>query len=371
MSLALADLLLGVAVMPFRSIRAVEGCWYFGEVFCLLHYSFDMFLTSVSIFHLICIAIDRYEAVCNPLRYTTNITVPTAWLMVFGCWGIAALYSYGLIYSKAHVLGRTNVSTMAYQYGKVQDPNVLTQTIISNIQKITQQTSEIQRIVNLLGTPQDINELRQQLQQKQQNVNHLAKETERCVKELGSLPVTTEQRQRKIQKDRLINDFSNALANFQKTQRKAAQKEKEFVARVRAESRASGGYPDSYEGNGNPFDSEGQAQVQSQEVAITDEDLQLIQERETSIRQLESDITGINEIFKDLAMMVHEQGDMIDSIEANVETADVHVQNASQQLAQAADYQRKSRKKICILIVVLVVLAVIIGLIIWASVKGS
>ncbi|XP_064846936.1 syntaxin-7-like isoform X2 [Oncorhynchus masou masou] len=203
---------------------------------------------------------------------------------------------------------------MAYQYGKVQDPNVLTQTIISNIQKITQQTSEIQRIVNQLGTPQDTTELRQQLQQKQQNVNHLAKETDRCVKEFGSLPVTTEQRQRKIQKDRLINDFSNALANFQKAQRQAAQKEKEFVARVRAESRVSGGFPDdSFGGNGNPFESGGQAQVQSQsqEVAITEEDLQLIQERETSIRQLESDITDINEIFKDLGMMVHEQGDMI------------------------------------------------------------
>uniref|UniRef100_A0AAZ3NT65 Syntaxin-7 n=1 Tax=Oncorhynchus tshawytscha TaxID=74940 RepID=A0AAZ3NT65_ONCTS len=234
-------------------------------------------------------------------------------------------------------------------------------------------SSEIQRIVNQLGTPQDTTELRQQLQQKQQNVNHLAKETDRCVKEFGSLPVTTEQRQRKIQKDRLINDFSNALANFQKAQRQAAQKEKEFVARVRAESRVSGGFPDdSFGGNGNPFESGGQAQVQSQsqEVAITEEDLQLIQERETSIRQLESDITDINEIFKDLGMMVHEQGDMIDSIEAHVETADLHVQNATQQLAQAADYQRKSRKKICILIVVLVVLAVVVGLIIWASVKG-
>uniref|UniRef100_A0A4W5QCJ7 Syntaxin-7 n=1 Tax=Hucho hucho TaxID=62062 RepID=A0A4W5QCJ7_9TELE len=253
---------------------------------------------------------------------------------------------------------------MAYQYGKVQDPNVFTQTIISNIQKITQQTSEIQSIVDKLGTPQDTTELRQQLQQKQQNVNHLAKETDRSVKQFGSLPVTTEQRQRKIQKDRLITDFSNALVNLQKTQRQAAQKEKAFVARVRSESRVSvmfalGGSPHL------PH-----VQSQSQEVAITEEDLQLIQERETSIRQLESDITDINEIFKDLGMMVHEQGDVIDSIEANVETADLHVQNAIQQLAQAADYQRKSRKKICILIVVLVVLAVVVGLIIWASVKG-
>lgn len=90
--------------------------------------------------------------------------------------------------------------------------------------------------------------------------------------------------------------------------------------------------------------------MQAQEEAITEEDLRLIQERESSIRQLEvrirmktvaavvmkhldllcvsvftvksrtipslccsiqSDITDINDIFKDLGMMVHEQGDMI------------------------------------------------------------
>lgn len=47
------------------------------------------------------------------------------------------------------------------------------------------------------------------------------------------------QRQRKLQKERLLNDFSAALNSFQKTQRQAADKEREFVARVRAGSRLS------------------------------------------------------------------------------------------------------------------------------------
>lgn len=37
----------------------------------------------------------------------------------------------------------------------------------------------------------------------------------------------------------MVNDFSAALNSFQKTQRKAADKEREFVARVRASSRVS------------------------------------------------------------------------------------------------------------------------------------
>ncbi|XP_019335189.1 syntaxin-7 isoform X2 [Alligator mississippiensis] len=257
---------------------------------------------------------------------------------------------------------------MSYSTG-FGDPAQLAQRITSNIQKITQCSAEIQRILYKLGTPQDTPELRQQLQQKQQYTNQLAKETDKYIKEFGALPATSEQRQRKIQKDRLVGEFTTALTNFQKLQRQAAEKEKEFVARVRASSRVSGGGPEeSYrEGTLVSWDSQPQAQVQDEE--ITEDDLRLIEERESSIRQLEADIMDINEIFKDLGMMIHEQGDVIDSIEANVENAEVHVQQANQQLSRAADYQHKSRKKMCILALILAVGALVLGLIIWASVK--
>ncbi|KAK9956870.1 hypothetical protein ABG768_014577 [Culter alburnus] len=250
------------------------------------------------------------------------------------------------------------------------DANLLAQSISSNIQRITLLTNEIQQMMRHFGTAQDTTVLRQTLQEKQQNVNHLAKVTDKYMKDFSSLPVTTEQRQRKIQRERLINEFSNALGVFQKIQREVAKKEKEYVARVRASSRISAGDPD--DGTGgflSAFQSDTQAQTQRYEENITEEDLQLIQERESAIRQLESDITGINEIFRDLGMMVHEQGDMIDSIEANVSNAEVYVESATQQLNSAAGYQTSFRKKIFILIIVLVVVAVVIGLIVYASVK--
>nr|XP_046229453.1 syntaxin-7 [Scatophagus argus]XP_046229454.1 syntaxin-7 [Scatophagus argus] len=257
---------------------------------------------------------------------------------------------------------------MAYHAGIQEEPSALVHNISSNIQKLTLLTSELQRAVSLLGTEQDSHQLRQMLQQKQQQGNQLAKETDRLMKTFSALPVGPDQRQRKLQKERLLNDFSAALNSFQKIQRQAANKEKEFVARVRASSRVSTGQPEDTFGNVPTFPSDSQMQAQTE--AITEEDLRLIQERELSIRQLEADITDINDIFKDLGMMVHEQGDMIDSIEANVENADVSVQSATQQLARAADYQRSSRKKICILMIVLAAAAVIIGLIIWGAVKS-
>jgi hypothetical protein len=72
-----------------------------------------------------------------------------------------------------------------------------------------------------------------------------------------------------------------------------------------------------------------------------------LQQREQSMRQLESDIVDVNTIFKvaskcslqltifsyigaqDLATMVHEQGDIVDSIESNIEATTVQVSTHS------------------------------------------
>uniref|UniRef100_A0A672NGZ2 Syntaxin-12-like n=1 Tax=Sinocyclocheilus grahami TaxID=75366 RepID=A0A672NGZ2_SINGR len=204
--------------------------------------------------------------------------------------------------------------------------------------------AQIKSMVNQLGTKQDTSDLRERLQQVQHYTNQLAKETNKHLKDLGSLslPVSlSEQRQQKIQKDRLMNDFSAALNNFQAVQRRAAEKEKESVARARAGSRLSaedGGHEEqlvSFENN----DDWGKTITQTEDVAITEEDLELIKERETAIQQLESDILDVNQIFKDLAVMIHDQGEMIDSIEANVESAEVHVERGAEQLQRASHYQ--------------------------------
>jgi t-SNARE complex subunit (syntaxin) len=47
----------------------------------------------------------------------------------------------------------------------------------------------------------------------------------------------------------------------------------------------------------------------------------------------------VNTIFKDLATMVHEQGSMVDSIEQNVESTTVRVQEGTDQLRQAETYK--------------------------------
>lgn len=73
-------------------------------------------------------------------------------------------------------------------------------------------------------------------------------------------------------------------------------------------------------------------QSQEDEVVIIEQDLEFIKEREMVIWQLEVDILDVNQIFKDLVMMIYDQGDLIDSIEVNVESLEVYVERVIEQL---------------------------------------
>merc|ERR1719210_377997 len=109
-------------------------------------------------------------------------------------------------------------------------------------------------------------------------------------------------------------------------------------------------------------------QSKTQMLLEEEANLQELQEREKSIHQLESDIVDMNTIFKDLATMVHEQGEMVDSIEVHVSEAQVRVGEGTSQLRQAEQYKNAARKKKLILAVVgFIILAILIGIIAWQA----
>jgi syntaxin 12/13 len=88
--------------------------------------------------------------------------------------------------------------------------------------------------------------------------------------------------------------------------------------------------------------SEQQLRQQQQQAQISmenDVNLTQLREREAALRKLESDITDVNTIFKDLAVMVHDQGEIIDSIESNVEQVHVRVSEANNHLESARKNQ--------------------------------
>lgn len=88
----------------------------------------------------------------------------------------------------------------------------------------------------------------------------------------------------------------------------------------------------------------------------------LIQEREASIDDILTQTVQVNEVFKDLAALVDEQGTLIDAIDTNVSSAKTATEGGVTYLTQAAKYAAKYR---CCLIWMLVIifLGVVAGVI--------
>ncbi|XP_051541575.1 trace amine-associated receptor 13c-like [Myxocyprinus asiaticus] len=102
LSLAVADLLVGLIVMPLEAIKLIETCWYFGDNFCGLYSIFIGLLVSTSLSNLVLIAVDRYMAVCQPLLYPQKITTTKTLACICLCWFCSSAYNAALVTSSRH-----------------------------------------------------------------------------------------------------------------------------------------------------------------------------------------------------------------------------------------------------------------------------
>ena len=62
-SLALADLAIGVLIMPFSLSQEVVGYWLFGEAWCQIYSALDVLLCTASILNITLISLDRYWSI--------------------------------------------------------------------------------------------------------------------------------------------------------------------------------------------------------------------------------------------------------------------------------------------------------------------
>lgn len=252
---------------------------------------------------------------------------------------------------------------MSYQNPTDVEFSRLSSQIGANIELLSKNVSTMQRLVN-----QPSNQ--QQLLNLQHTTNLLARETNSLIKDLTQLPHPanpSERRQRNFMRDRLTNDFSEALRNFQVVQR--AIKAVEPVSKDRSSERSSQVLIDLAQNqDGSATSVSSQQQQQQQQLEQSNLNIEELREREESVKKLEHDIVEVNHIFKDLATIIHNQGETVDSIESSIFRATEEVSHGAQEIARARDYQDRSRrKKFYLAMIFFIIMFVVLLITFWTN----
>lgn len=91
----------------------------------------------------------------------------------------------------------------------------------------------------------------------------------------------------------------------------------------------------------------------------------IIDERDQEIQGLVKDIGELNEMFQDVAVMVHDQGVMVDTVETNAVLTSDRVEQGRVELEHAEKSQvAATNKKMCMAVVAGIVVGVIVAIII-------
>lgn len=104
------------------------------------------------------------------------------------------------------------------------------------------------------------------------------------------------------------------------------------------------------------------------ETQLARQQLQDLQDRHETVIKLEKSITELCQLFQDLALLVHQQGETIDRIESHMFEAQERATKAKEQLQEAVVNKKKAMKKKFILYMIGATCLLVVALIIIFSV---
>ncbi|KAJ6639997.1 Dopamine receptor 2, partial [Pseudolycoriella hygida] len=97
-SLAVADCLVGLVVMPLSAVYEVlENTWFFGTDWCDIWRSLDVLFSTASILNLCVISLDRYWAITDPFSYPMRMTRKMASALICVVWVCSGAISFPAI----------------------------------------------------------------------------------------------------------------------------------------------------------------------------------------------------------------------------------------------------------------------------------
>lgn len=136
----------------------------------------------------------------------------------------------------------------------------------------------------------------------------------------------------------LAKRLQELSAEFRQSQRK-------YLAEVQAQK--SGGNPVDAK-FGIDLNAEGEF-FNTQQMAVVDDLTEAVQSRDTEIAKIAQSIEELSSIFKELAVLVIDQGTILDRIDYNMEAVVEHTKTGIQQLEKAEKHQKSARPMKCII----------------------
>ncbi|OAF70312.1 hypothetical protein A3Q56_01925 [Intoshia linei] len=92
-SLAIADLLVGLLIMPLSLTHEIYKTWFFGNFTCKLYLSLDVLFCTASIYHIGLISLERYFMIRQPIKYIKYESMRLKMFCIFFIWIFSIIIS--------------------------------------------------------------------------------------------------------------------------------------------------------------------------------------------------------------------------------------------------------------------------------------
>jgi multidrug efflux pump subunit AcrB len=224
--------------------------------------------------------------------------------------------------------------------------------IAKQLQTLAELNGKIKRLIGLLGSKDENKAMRNELTSIIDDAKTLAAQIKSSIGKAGA------QARKDVRFEKLSRLYAKEMKVLSESAQIFAQKERRTTVSIRRmSSHAELGRKSMVK----------QQQQKSEDINLTvlTSEVAELEEREEQLRHIEQDVRQLNELFKDAAFLVEAQQEHIDVLVDNTSKAKDNVQDAYVELQGASEYQRKSRSKLCIVLVLglLVVGGLVLGLV--------
>ncbi|KAL7634018.1 UNVERIFIED_CONTAM: hypothetical protein RMT77_015979 [Armadillidium vulgare] len=189
--------------------------------------------------------------------------------------------------------------------------------------------------------------------EEEKQLNALASEIKLSLERCQSLMLQIKQhhceRRERVLKENVVRSLANSLQDIKNEFLRSCSA---YTSTVNKIKQSSSFLHDTEDDFGIAGDSQKSLQergwTQEQLLFLEDNTL-LIEERDKSVQNILRSTLDLNQLFRDIAHLVTEQGTVVDQIENNIVQTSYKVHEGAQQLKKAEQHQRKNRKMYCIM----------------------